>query len=66
MPDLYFLENKLRLVFLVVPFFVAINMYSFSENSLTGKISLTDSSSSRLSIFTSGLPLDVLDATGIS
>ena len=58
--------NKLRFVFLVVPFFVAIKMNLSSENSSTGRISLTDSSSSRLSILTKGLPLEILDATGIS
>ena len=65
-PDLYFFANRLRLVFLVVPFFVAIKINLSSVNSSTGRISLTDSSSSRLSIFTKGLPLEILDATGIS
>jgi DNA gyrase subunit A len=40
--------------------------YLSSENSSTGKISLTFSSSSKLSMFTRGLPFDVLLATGTS
>ena len=66
MPDFHFLANKLKFVFFVIPFLVAIKINLSSENSSTGKISLTLSSSSRLSIFTKGLPLEVLDATGIS
>ena len=40
-------QNVQRLVFLVIPFLVAINMKCLSENSSTGSISLTLSSSSR-------------------
>ena len=65
-PDFHFLAKRLRLVFFVIPFLVAIKINLSSENSSTGKISLTLSSSSNLSMFTKGLPFDVLDATGIS
>ena len=46
--------------------FMAIKTKSFSLNSSTGRIFETDSSSSSLSILTSGRPLEVLLATGIS
>ena len=65
-PDFHFRSKRLKLVFLVIPFLVAMKINFLSENSSTGSMSLTLSSSSRLSILTSGLPLDVLDATGIS
>ena len=65
-PDLYFFAKKLNCVFLVVPFLVAMKTYLSSENSSTGKMSLTFSSSSKLSMFTRGLPFDVLLATGTS
>ena len=65
-PDFHFLAKRLNLVFLVIPFLVAIKINLSSENSSTGKISLTLSSSSKLSMLTNGLPFDVLEATGIS
>ena len=66
MPDFHFLAKRLRLVFLVIPFLVAMKIKCLSENSSTGSISLTLSSSSRFNILTKGLPLDILEATGIS
>ena len=65
-PDFHFLAKWLKFVFFVIPFFVAIKTYLSSENSSTGKISLTLSSSSKLSILTRGRPFEVLEATGIS
>ena len=66
MPDFHFRSNRLKLVFFVIPLLVAIKIKCLSENSSTGSISLTLSSSSRFNILTKGLPLEVLDATGIS
>ena len=65
-PVLRLVSNSLIGVFLMVPCLVTITRHSFALNSLTGIIAVTRSVLLRLRKLMTGVPLAVLDASGIS